>query len=277
MAQIERSEADAVIELLRAEGRDSRGLYYLWERQQWEATQVDLAADASAWPELDPVLRRAVTDVTAWSLRRAHLATGVLVAFVDQAPTEEQQVFLTTQLVDEARQLVFLDRYGTEVIGRDGSDMEERLDETGPALEGAGVLGRIVDLGGELRAGSQTGLTDALGAYHLGTVGAAGLTMATWVVDALEADGELPGWRAGMTLSMQDAFRHVAFALRVAAGDVSGPAGLRRGLDVVRPGIEQLLQELSLTAPLPGAEDLIERSRRSLTRWFGAVAGEGER
>ena len=274
MVQVERSEADAVVELFRGEGSDYRGLYYLWERQQWEATQVDLAADAEAWPDLDPIRRRAVADVTAWSLRRAHAATGALVAFVDAAPTEEQQVFLTTQLVDEARQLVFLDRYRVGVMDGQGDEMGERLDllETDPAS--AKVIEEIDEVGRDLRAPSPADLTEALGAYHLGAVGAAGLVLTRYLIDALEPDDQLPGWRSGMSLADRDARRHVAFALRVGAADAAGLGALRRGLDRVQGPIEELLAHVTGVAPLPGAKDVLSESRRSVKLWLDAVAGE---
>ena len=275
MVQVERSEADAVVELFRAEGRDYRGLYYLWEQQQWEATQVDLAPDVEAWPELDPIRRRAVADVTAWSLRRAHAATGALVPFVDAAPTEEQQVFLTTQLVDEARQLVFLDRYRVEVMDGGGQEMDERLDLLADDPASAQVIRAIEEAGRELREEAPADLIEAMGVYHLGAVGAAGVVLTRYVVDALEPSAELPGWRAGMRLTLGDARRHLAFALRAGAESASGEGALRRGLDRVLPAIEGVLMQVAGVAPLPGAEDVPAGSRRAVKLWLDAVAGEG--
>lgn len=266
----QRTDIDPVIGLLRGDGRHFRGLYYLWEQQQWEATQLDLEVDALSWGSIDPVLERAMADATEWLLRRAHVATGALVAFVDAAPTEEQQVFLTTQLVDEARHLVFLDRYGTEVIGRgELTELEEA-----PASDD-GVLLQVQAAAGELRE-SPAGLTEALGLYQIGTVGAAGLTMIGCLRDALEARGELPGWRSAAELMARDAHRHLAFALHAAGQHPDGRGALRSGSDRAWPGVRELLEGFAAAAPLAGSEELVERARGYVARWVDAVSDGGE-
>ncbi len=81
-----------------------RDLYYQWEANQWEALAIDLPDDVRH--DLpDEIVRalRIMRAIDEWSLRS-------LVPLMDAAPTEEQQVFLSTQLVDEARHHVLLDR-----------------------------------------------------------------------------------------------------------------------------------------------------------------------
>ena len=86
-----------------------RELYYEWERDQWQAGSIDFAGDASRWSELTPAVRGLLKRGIACSRAAAELSTRLLVPLVDAAPTEEQQVFLTTQLVDAARHVVLFE------------------------------------------------------------------------------------------------------------------------------------------------------------------------
>jgi len=53
--------------------------------------------------------------------------TATLAPWVNSAPTEEMQLFLSTQLADEARHTVFFDRFFEEVVGVRGDDLEARF------------------------------------------------------------------------------------------------------------------------------------------------------
>ncbi|MGH2818742.1 MAG: ribonucleotide-diphosphate reductase subunit beta, partial [Actinomycetota bacterium] len=106
---------DDVLATIDEEPPSYRDLYYRWERQQWEATAIDLSEDRRQWTEeLSEHLKRSLL----WGLASFYVGeqqvTETLVPFVDAAPSEEQQVFLSTQLVDEARHTVFFDRFYAE-------------------------------------------------------------------------------------------------------------------------------------------------------------------
>src|SRR5688572_19692030 len=132
--------------------RRYRDLYYRWEREQWEAGAIDLSEDRTAWPLLDANRRARLIDGLT-SLRAAGVrATETMGATIDAAPTEEQQVFLTTRLADVARHTVFLDRYFEEVVGAAARSK--------PAAEDpAATVGDLLGLGEGL-----PGLSKGLGA-----------------------------------------------------------------------------------------------------------------
>lgn len=68
-----------------------------------------------------------------WALSSFYVGdqmTSALVPFVGAAPTEEQQVFLTTQLADEARHTVFFDRFYDEVLD-EGTEMDSHREAGG--------------------------------------------------------------------------------------------------------------------------------------------------
>jgi ribonucleoside-diphosphate reductase beta chain len=104
-----------------------RRLYYDWEHEQWEAGAIDLAEDRRQWRVgLGSDIRDELLDTVSFAYAAAEQITRGVAAFVDAAPLEEQQVFLTTQLADAARHIVFFDRVYSEVLGKD-AEIEMRL------------------------------------------------------------------------------------------------------------------------------------------------------
>ncbi|MFN2525080.1 MAG: hypothetical protein ABR505_02280, partial [Actinomycetota bacterium] len=122
-------EIDRALERIWGEVPGYRSLYYEWEHGQWGAGSIQLATDARAWDELDADWRRALLEALAPFAVGQERASTALVPFVDAAPDEEQQVVLTTHLVDVARHAVFLDRFYAEVAERSEAEMSARLQE----------------------------------------------------------------------------------------------------------------------------------------------------
>jgi len=258
----------SVVELVTAEGAGYRDLYYRWEREQWEAGKIDLEADADAWQRLDAIERKRIIDAVDWRRVRAERAASALVAFVDAAPTEEQQVFLTTQLVDEARAGVFLDRVAEVVFGAIEGDMEARSGAATAGLdEGMETLLDVAlpRASARLRtANDPDELVRAIACYHLGVVGALGLTELAALTRQPGAGAGLPGLQEGWTKIVRDATRHVAFAL------------LFLEEAAVTPGSEKALgsglaDALPLALEALAGEALRERARADLASWLRAV------
>jgi ribonucleoside-diphosphate reductase beta chain len=273
--------ADPVLALVSDAMEDPRRLYYLWEQQQWEAGKVDLTSDAAEWKDVDPQLRRAVSDTVAWRRLRAEFATTALVVFVDVAPQEEQQVFLTTHLVDEARHLVFFDRVLTEVLEVHGEAIGDRRglvdDESLRRLLTDG-LPRFVR---ELRAGGpdQRALVTAVTAFHLVTLGALGLTTQRALDGYLSENNILPGIRRGLELEARDAERHVAFAVILLAHIVGSERILARtaaeAVASTFPLVRSALASAASLAPtVYGSYDLAGSAESAVDGWLEAAGLE---
>src|SRR4051794_21687851 len=102
---------------------DIARLYRLWEANNWSATAIDFSRDRVDWREiLTPVQRAAAQWNYALFLHGEEAVARTLAPFVAAMPTEEQRVFITTQIVDEARHHVFFSRFMREVLGG-GTDM----------------------------------------------------------------------------------------------------------------------------------------------------------
>src|SRR4029078_5380219 len=101
-------------------------LYELWERQQWQSQAIDLERDKEQWAELSDEQR----DEHLWGLSSFFVGeerlTTQFSALVMAYEDAQEEAFLTTQQVDEARHMQFFDRWFREVAGLDG-DINSRL------------------------------------------------------------------------------------------------------------------------------------------------------
>lgn len=191
-----------------------RQLYYRWERQQWAAGAIDLSEDRRQWVEVFPIdFQRAFS----WSLSSFKIAdeiTTMLVPFVDAAPSEEQQVFLTTQLADSARHTVFYDRFDSEVLA-DGAALAPR---PGWLNEGCRILTtEMLPAASEAIAndlGNMGRFVEGVALYHLVIEGTVAFTGRRFLLDHVHANDLLSGFRRGSTAIALDEVRHVDFAMR---------------------------------------------------------------
>src|SRR5438093_963095 len=104
-------------------------LYRRWESQQWSVGDIDFSLDRQDWLESDELDRKA----TLWSHRLffngEERVTSTLAPFVWAAPTPEIEIFLSTQMVDEARHTVFFQRWWREVVRTGAKAVREVLTE----------------------------------------------------------------------------------------------------------------------------------------------------
>ena len=110
-----------------------RDLYYRWERTNWSVQELDFSRDVEDWRALGADVTERLMWVMSMFFHGEGCVTATLAPWVDSAPTEEMQLFLATQLADEARHTVFFDRFFAEVVGADG-DLRERLDWCRPRI-----------------------------------------------------------------------------------------------------------------------------------------------
>src|SRR2546421_13270 len=107
-------------------------LYRRWEAQQWAVADLDFTLDREDWLQATDLEKKA----TLWSHRLffngEERVTSTLAPFVWAAPTPEIEVFLSTQMVDEARHTVFFQRWWHDVVGTKAKDLTELLTEIRP-------------------------------------------------------------------------------------------------------------------------------------------------
>ncbi|HSI80569.1 MAG TPA: ribonucleotide-diphosphate reductase subunit beta [Solirubrobacterales bacterium] len=196
-------------------------LYDLWERQQWATQDLDFSRDRADWQGFAEEERFArMFGLSAFFIGEQRV-TDELGPIMHAAPTEEQRIFLATQIADEARHVRFFDRFYSEVGVLAGADrLAERLAATEDNLNAA--FGELFD--GMLRErtdrlaaepGDSVALVEAITLYHMVIEGVLALTGQHFIIDYNERAGTLPGFVEGFGKVARDEHRHVAFGARL--------------------------------------------------------------
>lgn len=191
-------------------------LYELWERQQWLSQEIDFSKDKQDWEKLsDEEKDQAIWGLSSFFVGEERVTTefsGIVMAADDR----EEESYLTTQQVDEARHMQFFDRFYKEVVGLDQPDIEARLQRVREELNDAfGVLfdQALVDAGRRLIADPKDldAKVDFVTTYHMVIEGTLALTGQNYLTDYFEREGILPGFVEGFQNVARDEHRHVAY------------------------------------------------------------------
>jgi ribonucleoside-diphosphate reductase beta chain len=203
-------------------------LYDLWERQQWQTQELDFSRDREDWQErMDEEERfQRMYGLSAFFIGEQKVAEE-LGPIMRAAPTEDQKVFLCTQIADEARHVRFFERFYREVGVLESDGLSEMLTETSAHLNENfsrlfdEMLGRRTE-----RLSSEPedteALVEAVTLYHMVIEGMLALTGQHFIMDYNEREGTLPAFVEGFGNVARDEHRHVAFGsvfLREKAGE----------------------------------------------------------
>jgi ribonucleoside-diphosphate reductase beta chain len=221
---------------------DPQQLYQLWERQPWSAHAIDLEQDKVDWSER---VTRSEKDQLAYNLsaffigeeRVATQFSGLVRAYADV----QEEAFLTTQQVDEARHMQFFDRWYREVPGYDDTSITSRLqlarrDVSDSFLElFDGVLvdsgKRLIDDPSDIEA-----KVDFVTTYHMVIEGTLALTGQHFMLMTYERENLMPGFQEGFGNIARDEHRHVAYGTWFLQQKCADPA--------LRARVQETLNEL---------------------------------
>lgn len=193
-------------------------LYRRWEENPWSATAIDFTVDKEHWrTKLDDTQREAALWNYALFLVGEEAVARTLTPVLDAAPEYAQQIFLTTQIVDEARHHVFFDRFMREVAGQ-GTDtkstfkaMERHL--TWGFKQVFGELERVTDAL-RRKPKDRALLAQSLALYHVIVEGVLAIPGQHFIQRYVERLDILPGFSEGITNVSRDESRHVAFGIK---------------------------------------------------------------
>ncbi|MDP9222885.1 MAG: ribonucleotide-diphosphate reductase subunit beta, partial [Actinomycetota bacterium] len=193
-------------------------LYRLWEQNPWSATQIDLTTDKNHWRErLTSRQREAVLWQYAMFLMSEERAAGALTTVLDASPGFGETIFLSTQIVDEARHHVFFDRFMREVASQ-GHDTASTLKAVKRHLSWGftQVLAELDKTVESLRKKPKDRvlLTQTVVLYHVIIEGALAVPERQFIPRYIEKAGILPGLNEGMKNVFRDETRHVAFGVK---------------------------------------------------------------
>ena len=208
-----------------------------WEAQQWRIADVDLAADRDGWARLGAFTAGELRDGIVNFFLGESAVTETLAPLAHAAPTGEAQIFLATQLADEARHALFFERYLAAVDGAaaDGDGSAPGANGAGPAADADGIraharaawplaprgLAELLDR--ELRrvtdAAAATGSVrdwyEGIAMYHLIVEGVLASVGQRTVLETAERLGGLPALTAGMENIERDEHRHIGFGVSI--------------------------------------------------------------
>jgi hypothetical protein len=193
-------------------------LYRRWEENPWSATAIDFSVDKEHWrTKLDDTQREAALWNYALFLVGEEAVARTLTPVLDAAPDYPQQIFLTTQIVDEARHHVFFDRFMREVAGQ-GNDTRSTLESMERHLTWGfrqvfGELDRVTDA---LRKKPKDLplLAQSIALYHVIVEGVLAIPGQHFIQRYVEKFDILPGFTEGINNVSRDESRHVAFGIK---------------------------------------------------------------
>ena len=196
-------------------------LYRRWEAQQWAVGDLDFSLDRQDWLEATDLEKKA----TLWSHRLffngEERVTATLAPFVWAAPTPEIEVFLSTQMVDEARHTVFFERWWRDVAGTDARDMTDLLKEIRPeANEGYNILfyERLPATAQRLANNPRDfdAFVEGVTLYHIVIEATIALTGQRFELESMREQGLTErGFYRGFTAVARDESRHVSFGIKL--------------------------------------------------------------
>ncbi len=191
-------------------------LYELWERQHWASQDIDFTQDKRDWAEMDdPNKDQFMWGLSAFFIGEERVTTqfsGLVMAYQD----EQEEAFLTTQQVDEARHVQFFDRMYREVFGVDDADIRDRLARVRRDLNQSFITlfdEELVQAGQKLIADpSDIGAkVEFVAIYHMVIEGILALTGQNFITQFCEREGIMPGFVEGFGKVARDEHRHVAY------------------------------------------------------------------
>jgi ribonucleoside-diphosphate reductase beta chain len=230
-------------------------LYRRWETQQWAVGDLDFTLDRQDWLDAEDMDRKA----TLWSHRLffngEERVTSTLAPFVWAAPTPEIEIFLSTQMVDEARHTVFFDRWWHEVVGTDTKNLSELLVEIRPDTnEGYNELfyERLPSTAQRLASNPKDfeAFVEGITLYHLLIEATLALTGQRFELEAMREEGNTDrGFYRGFTAVARDESRHVSFGIKVLQDAVREDAA--RYAPIIQKTLVECLPLVSTTLDPP--------------------------
>ena len=204
-----------------------RELYKRWEKQNWVVHDLDFTQDRQDWLGIPDELK----DEIIYGLQAFYLGevcvTETLSPMVHAAPTTEDQQFLSTQLVDEARHAIFFEEFFRQVLDIPTLD-DLKQDPMFSRYTNADVPGYGKTFFKDLPAVTEAVREDpgdykkwvtSIVLYHMLIEGMLALYGQRQLLQATRAFNVLPAFRAGFTAVTRDESRHVnygVYALRKA-------------------------------------------------------------
>jgi ribonucleoside-diphosphate reductase beta chain len=194
-------------------------LYNRWEKQQWAVADLDFSQDKVHWENLKnfPGIGDQLQQTWTLFFIGEQAVTDTLGPILHAAPTEEDRIFLSTQVADEARHTVFFMRFFDEVLGISGG-LHGALEAVRPdAVAGFQKIfeTHLADAVDQVRRNPTDYATwlQGITIYHFVVEGMLALTGQKFILRTLRQFGIMPGFYSGFTAVTRDESRHVNYGV----------------------------------------------------------------
>src|SRR2546425_7509548 len=196
-----------------------RELYYRWERQQWRAQDIDFSGDRMQWEGMSQDEQKVRLYGLSAFFQGEACVTDTLAPYVLAMPDEEMRIFLTTQLVDEARHTVFFARFFREVLGVEKDTLEDTLEVTHDYMNAQLqylLMDALSEVAERIRQEPRNipHLVEGITLYHVIVEGTLALTGQRNILDFYRQNNLFPAFRGGFTAVARDESRHVVFGVK---------------------------------------------------------------
>lgn len=233
-------------------------LFWKWEHQQWQLTELPIKSDAGDWAAISAYSRGELEFMISGFVLGEDAVTNTLSPLSDAAPTRDAQQYLCTQIADEARHTRFFATYLKEMHG----GMPTRDQVITDAWAGSSDAVSSI-FGQELKTrtdklrfdpADRQAWYEGVTYYHLMAEGVLAMSVLGQMLSMVrQLRGRLPVLHTGLRNVIRDESRHMAFGMYAAREGVTG--GYREAiLHTVIDAIPQLV--MALVAPerkIPGA------------------------
>lgn len=193
-------------------------LFRRWEAQQWSLSDLDFSTDRDEWARMDPQIRAELHSTFSAFFVGEQAVTDTLSPLIVGAPDEESRLFLSTQMLDEARHSFFFSRFWEEAIGVGGA-ISAQLNDARPwtaTMDYRQVFDHDLPGVTEAAANGRTNPAlwiEAVTLYHILVEGTLALPAQRMVLESLRDLKVLNAFRKGFTAVTRDESRHVSFGV----------------------------------------------------------------
>ncbi|MGH2964438.1 MAG: ribonucleotide-diphosphate reductase subunit beta [Solirubrobacterales bacterium] len=235
-------------------------LFMRWQRQHWSTEDFDFSEDARQWADPD-LITDEEREFLLFGFSQFFLGeervTVELLPFAMGAPSHEAQAFLTTQISDEAKHMVFFDRFYREVLGASAATIGDMLETQRHNVneDWERLFNDILhDCAERLRKDPSdfAALVRGITVYMIVIEGTLALTGARFIIRSLKERSWFPGFTAGFTAVNRDESRHVGFGVKFLADAIQAdPANAR----IIEDTLKETLPVATLVFVPQGVED----------------------
>jgi len=204
--------------------------YHKSKRLLWNPQDLDFTRDQADWAHMSErehaLIRRSLGLFLGGEESVTHDLAPLMIALKREGNHLEDEMFLTTQLFEEAKHVEFFVGVLT-AIGETQLDRSALAGKSYRALFGA--LEQALDA--LLNDGSQRAQAHAVASYHMVIEGVLAETGYYGIFEALRTRSLMPGLTRGLEYVQRDEARHIAFGLDLLTRLVRSDPALRQVID----------------------------------------------